>query len=492
MKLGQGVILRRFIPLISVLALVSACGSSGAQSGGPLTVPTTATTPATSPGPDTTTPPVSTSTVVTDSTPTTTVPGTPTTAGPTQPRAATITVFFLNDSGEAIPTTRPTTTSAVARAALDALIAGPDAPEHAAGLSTEFPADSLVLGVAVSSGLARVDMSREFEAGGGSASVLGRLAQLVYTLTEFDSIDRVQLLLDGESIEYFSGEGVLVGSPLTRSDFTGAVPIGATHEGSGSSTWDQDDLPIVRIGDPAVHRVVLVAGDDFLNVRDAAGVEGEIIGRLLGGVAVRTTGESATVGSSTWMRISTPAGPGWVNGFYLTRSVAGDDFPDGTDPLAVVAELADRFASGEDFTDLVSKKGLWVAHHDSPIRFQVGEIRGLLADPTTYRWGSNALEPGSPEIQPRTFAEAVAETFVDTYDDPDRQLHVNRAVEGPNGRPVEFAVPTEFGGFPFVVVYDPGDEARYEGLDWMSWLVSLSYEDGALKVVGLTIDQWAP
>lgn len=401
-------------------------------------------------------------------------------------------MYFLDDSGQAVPAKRTVNTPTVAAAALDTLIRGPSASEQAAGLSTAFPPDSLVLGVDVAAGLARVDLSREFESGGGSTAVLGRLAQLVYTLTEFPTIDRVRLILDGEPVEYFSGEGVLVGKQLTRSDFTDAVPIGPEHESSGVSTWAQEDLPVVEEGSADVRRVVLVAGDDFLNVRSTAGVSGEVIGRLLPGVAVRATGETREVGQSTWMEVETPAGRGWVNGFYLTRSVAGTDFPAGTDPLSVVAELADRLQAGDDFTDLISNRGLWVAHHDDPIRFQRNDMSELLEDPTTYRWGSNALEPDSPEIEPRTFSEAIADPFVGTYHDSDRDLHVNQLVEGPNGRPPEFALSAELAGFPWVTVFDPGDDPQYEGLDWMSWVVSLSYEEGDLRVVGLTIDQWAP
>ncbi len=478
--------MKRLLALLAVVLAAAACGGGGAQSEGPLTVPTTepavtsSTAPATTAAPDTTT---SESTAPT-------VPATTSTT--VTPATATITVYFLDESGRAAPVTRTTGESGVARAAVAALIDGPNRSESAAGLSTAFPADSLVLGIRVEDGTAYVDMSLEFAGGGGSASVLGRLAQLVYTLTEFDSIDRVRLLLDGEQIETFSGEGVDVSRPLARDDFTGAVPIGDERPSTGAPTWDQDDLPTVRLGDPDVYRVVLVAADDFLNVRRTAGADSDIVGRLLPGVAVEATGGTQRVGSSTWREIRTPAGSGWVNGFYLTPATAGEAFPGGTDPVRVVSDLVDRIQAGRDFTDLVSSRGLWVAHHADPIRFKTDDLKGILASNDTYRWGSNALEPDSPEITPRTFAEAVAHRLANAFDDPNRQVLVNEAVEGPNGRPVEFALPTELVGFPFVTVFDPGDDPQYEGLDWNSWIVSFSYEDGALKVVGLTVDEWAP
>lgn len=481
--------MKRLIALLAVMTLIAGCGGTEARSGGPLTIAVHATTvPTASPGVDETTPQAT----LPDSTPTTTL-GSPSTtvADGSGASSSTVVVYLLDDSGQAVAVERTVNAPGVARAAIEALIAGPNSSEAAAGLATAFPPDSLVLGLTIGDGTAVADMSVEFEAGGGSAAILGRLAQLVYTLTEFDSVDRVRLLLEGRSVEYFSGEGIFVGAPISRADFSGSVPIGPERT-SAIPTWAQSDLPAVEPGDDDVYRVVLVASDDFLNVRAEAGVDGATIGRLLPGVGVRTTDDTETVGSSTWRKIVTPAGEGWVNGFYLTRSVDPRSLPAGADPESTVGELAERMESGRDFTDLVSEKGLWVAHHESPVRFRLAEIAGLLDDPTTYRWGSNALEPSSPEIQPRTFAVAVAERFVGAYDDPDRRLLVDQVLEGPNGRPPEFALPTEFDGFPYVTVYDSGDDPQYGGLDWTSWIVSLAYEDGDLKVVGLTIDEWAP
>lgn len=449
----------------SLLAL-SACGG-GPASGGPLTIPPGGTEP-----PGTTMPPAE--------------PTTSTTA----PGGVTITVYFLDADGRAVATSRTAQPPAVARAAVEALIAGPSSSEAAAGLSTAFPPDTLLLNLVVADGEATVDLSREFAAGAGAASVLGRLAQLVYSLTEFETVERVQLLIEGRRLQYLSSEGVSVSEPLTRADFTASVPIGAPHGGTGADTWDQVDLPAVTLGSPEVRRVVLVAADDYLNVRATPGVEGALIGRLLPGVAVRVSGRTQRVGASEWLEIATPTGTGWVNGYYLTRSLPPTGWP--ADPLALLDELARRFTERADFTDLVSEKGLWVAHHDDPVRFTRDQLVGILADPTTYRWGSNALEPGSPEITPRTFAEAVADSFVGAYLDPDRTILVNQVREGPNGRPAQFIVPTEFGGFGFVTVFDPGDDPQYGGLDWVSWVVSLSWEGDELRVVGLTIDQWAP
>jgi hypothetical protein len=470
---------------LALVAALTACGGSAARSGGTLPVPpddTSTTSPTTA-----TTLPAAPTTATGGQSPN------PSTTTPAETNESTVVVYFLDESLQAVPVERVAEGPGVARTAVEALVAGPNRSEVAAGLATALPPDSLVLGLTIDGGLATVDMSLEFEAGGGSASILGRLAQLVYTLTEFDNIDRVRLLIEGKAVEFFSGEGVIVTEPLTRADYTETVPIGDDPRAASAPTWDQDDLG-VQAGEENVYRVALVAADDYLNVRHRAGIEADVIGRLLPGGAVQATGDSAVVGSSTWREVRTPNGDGWVNAFYLTPSFADGAGPVALEPAALdlITQLSQRFAAGDDFTDLVSEKGLWVAHHAASIRFDLDELDEILDDDTTYRWGSNALEPGSPEIRPRTFSEAVADRFVRTYDDSDRHVLVGEAVEGPNGRPPEFALPAEFTGFPFVTVFDPGDNPEYGGLDWTTWMVSFSYEEGDLRVVGLTLDEWAP
>jgi hypothetical protein len=47
----------------------------------------------------------------------------------------------------------------------------------------------------------------------------GRLAQVVYTLTQFSRIDRVSFELDGVPVRTFSSEGIVLDGPVTRADY---------------------------------------------------------------------------------------------------------------------------------------------------------------------------------------------------------------------------------------------------------------------------------
>jgi germination protein M len=110
-------------------------------------------------------------------------------------------------------------TTAVARAALEQLLSGPTAEEAEAGLGTVIPQGTRLLGVSVANGVATVDLSREFESGGGSLSMLMRVSQVVFTLTQFDTVDRVAFMIDGAPVESIGGEGIMVSPSVGRDDF---------------------------------------------------------------------------------------------------------------------------------------------------------------------------------------------------------------------------------------------------------------------------------
>jgi spore germination protein GerM len=61
-----------------------------------------------------------------------------------------------------------------------------------------------------------VDLSKEFEQGGGTNSMQSRLLQVVYTATTFEPTAEVFLTIEGKKLETLGGEGIEVPSPLTR------------------------------------------------------------------------------------------------------------------------------------------------------------------------------------------------------------------------------------------------------------------------------------
>lgn len=126
---------------------------------------------------------------------------------------------YLGVAARTVPETK-----AVATAAMQELLAGTSAAEQGWGLSSQIPAGTKLRGLTVNDGTARVDLSGEFAAGGGTLSATMRLAQVVYTLTQFPSVQRVVLLIDGTQIDVFSGEGIVLDHPQTRADYEPVLP----------------------------------------------------------------------------------------------------------------------------------------------------------------------------------------------------------------------------------------------------------------------------
>ncbi|MBN1898005.1 MAG: GerMN domain-containing protein [Spirochaetes bacterium] len=99
---------------------------------------------------------------------------------------------------------------------LDLLLKGPTQKEEANGISSVFPANVKVKGVSVKNGTAYIDFNSEVESGVGIPMLQARLYQIVYTATQFPTVDRVKILINGDAKKTFSTEGLSIKHPLTR------------------------------------------------------------------------------------------------------------------------------------------------------------------------------------------------------------------------------------------------------------------------------------
>ncbi len=115
-------------------------------------------------------------------------------------------------------------TLAVGRASIEALLDGPDVHETQRDVQSSVPAGTELLGLDIDEGIATVDLTSEYESGGGSLSMTMRLAQVVYTLTQFETVNAVQFMLDGEPVDVFSAEGIVLDHPVRRRDYAELLP----------------------------------------------------------------------------------------------------------------------------------------------------------------------------------------------------------------------------------------------------------------------------
>jgi spore germination protein GerM len=124
-------------------------------------------------------------------------------------------------NGSISPDLAPANDRVAQRAALwlSLLVAGPTGPDQEAGATTAIPEGTELLGVERDLDGLHIDLSSEFESGGGSLSMQLRVAQIVYTATQFEGIDAVSFKIEGKGVDSIGGEGIDVSEPLTRRDF---------------------------------------------------------------------------------------------------------------------------------------------------------------------------------------------------------------------------------------------------------------------------------
>lgn len=169
----------------------------------------------------------------------------------TDPSAiTTVALYLLRGETLGVAHRAVPATGAPATAAMDALLEGPDKREKTAGLGTAIPVGTTLNGIVIEDGTARVDLSEEFASGGGSLSMQARVAQVVYTLTQFRTVKRVDFLIDGARVETLGGEGLMLDAGQRRAD------------------W-RDFLPAIFVESPAVGDVV---SGSLLTVRGSASV----------------------------------------------------------------------------------------------------------------------------------------------------------------------------------------------------------------------------
>jgi spore germination protein GerM len=113
----------------------------------------------------------------------------------------------------------------VASAAMTALLAGPTKTESANGaITTAIPDGTTVSGITIKNGIATVDLSSAFASEGGAASVRYRLAQVVYTLTQFSNVRSVVFKIDGQTANPYGSKGIVLDGPSKRADWTDQLP----------------------------------------------------------------------------------------------------------------------------------------------------------------------------------------------------------------------------------------------------------------------------
>jgi spore germination protein GerM len=165
--------------------------------------------------------------------------------------------------------------------AVAALLEGPNELETEIGMITEIPDGTELLAVEVGDGVAVVDLSSDFEESNGTLGETLAIAQVVFTLTQFDTVDAVSFRIDGSDVDALGSHGTDVSVPLTRDDFDTSV------------------RPLILLESPTPGAVV---GDEVVIRGEANTFEANVVYAVTDGdgLIVAEGFTTATAGNGTW------------------------------------------------------------------------------------------------------------------------------------------------------------------------------------------------
>jgi len=171
-------------------------------------------------------------------------------------------------------------TASVGRTALEGVLAGPTAVEYSASLRSQIPAGTSLLGLRIAAGTATVNLSAAFESAASNSTMPLRIAQVVYTLTQFPRVSGVRFQIGGQAVTVLGG--VPVQTRQTRAMFSSFLPaitvqspvIGAQVSSpvTVSGTADVFEAVVsVRVLDAAGHEITRT----FTNASCGTGCRGD-------------------------------------------------------------------------------------------------------------------------------------------------------------------------------------------------------------------------
>ena len=132
--------------------------------------------------------------------------------------AKDIKIFVIDKSGNlrsVYRTCEPQEKTSCFEYAIKELVKSPSKWEKSKGFTSEIPQGTKVLSVRESSGSVLVDLSSEFESGGGAESTYMRIKQVIKTANA-NTASPVYLYINGKQVNVIGGEGVMIKQPLNE------------------------------------------------------------------------------------------------------------------------------------------------------------------------------------------------------------------------------------------------------------------------------------
>lgn len=105
--------------------------------------------------------------------------------------------------------------------AIKELLKGPDFKDKNKGYSSEIPKGTKLLNLKDEGSLIIIDVSDEFQYGGGTESQYTRLEQLIKTVLAQKPSKPVYLYINGHKADAIGGEGIIITQPLSENSLNG-------------------------------------------------------------------------------------------------------------------------------------------------------------------------------------------------------------------------------------------------------------------------------
>ena len=130
-------------------------------------------------------------------------------------------IFLLDESGNIRSVNRECkemSESSCFKYAIEQLISAPTRWERSKGFTSEIPQNTRVLSIRESSNSIMIDLSSDFESGGGAESTYTRVKQIIKTANANTTLP-TYLYINGKQANVIGGEGIMIKQPLSERSF---------------------------------------------------------------------------------------------------------------------------------------------------------------------------------------------------------------------------------------------------------------------------------
>ncbi|MBL1211147.1 GerMN domain-containing protein, partial [Geminocystis sp. GBBB08] len=135
-----------------------------------------------------------------------------------------IEIYGINDQLALVPTTiqieKGKDDQESLTVAFNKLLTGLDSNN----ITTAIPENTKLTNLTVKDDGIHIDLSSEFTTGGGSASMISRLGQVIYTASSVNPSVNVWISVEGKPLNILGEEGLIVEQPMTRGIFMESFP----------------------------------------------------------------------------------------------------------------------------------------------------------------------------------------------------------------------------------------------------------------------------